>query len=133
MIVAVVVLLAAYGAGCTRRDLGIDLDGGPDVRDLSTEAKRDLAGVDIGAFDLAQILSCNDRFGSLPDYVLCEETPSTCRFSFGNEQQKSSCGAACGASCQSEWEVDVASCDVGSNPPLTCTTNHHEVVCVCSR
>jgi hypothetical protein len=149
-----VVVTTLGAAACTRRNLGYEVE--PGVTDLSTEKgpRYDLAGVDTGAEDLAQAAidlaaavdlatpdlpasgSCDDRFGALPGYLLCEETATTCRFSVGNEVQKFNCAAACadGASvCLSEWEVNGVSCDVGTNPLLSCSTQHHEVVCVCSR
>jgi hypothetical protein len=152
---AAVVMIAVH-AGCTERSLEIDTDGAPGVMDLLTPpipkpdlARTDLAGVDLAGVDLAEPvpdlamsvdlampLSCQARFGSLPGYLPCGETATTCRFSIGNEQQKFNCAAACGgggSTCLSEWEVDGVSCDVGTHPLLSCSTPHHEVVCICSR
>ncbi len=154
------VLVAGALGGCTRDNPDFDGQPEPIVRDLATgkgpgldlalmggldlargpgdlSTSLDLStSVDLGGADHGTSGSCNDLYGSLPGFVLCEQTATTCRFSFGNETTKFSCAAACAggmAACLSEWEVNGVSCDVGTNPLLTCSTLHHEVVCVCAR
>ena len=93
---------------------------------------------DIGAYEFTDAdpvippsaTTCNDLFGSTPNYLLCEQRDLTCEFSaFTNNQ-------SCDALCQSFGRVCVTSYD---NPTNTCTRTVEELcsvtrtdqICVC--
>ncbi len=77
---------------------------------------------------------CVDQFGSAPDFVLCEETATTCGFNaFTN---LGTCEEMCnrfGSRCVGALDNDGARCIANPNNTDTCQTPWQTEICVCER
>ena len=77
--------------------------------------------------------TCNELFGDASQYVYCEETANTCKFS------ASTAGSNCKAMCESLGGTCVGAWDNGSDPcgviswNDTCDTNRGTEICECTR
>lgn len=83
-------------------------------------------GTDAGA-------ACTAIFGAAPQYKLCGETATTCRFSY-TASTRETCQAICstyGGACVSADNTDPLSCtSVGA---VSCTAALTDAACVCSK
>jgi hypothetical protein len=81
--------------------------------------------------------TCNELYGTAPQYILCWETPTTCSFNVATN------GGNCNQLCAEFGSTCVEAYDNVSDPGLecapkaatgdTCTTNRSTEICVCSR
>jgi hypothetical protein len=115
----------------TGRDAAPGTDGG---QDAGTDASMD-AAVDAG-IDAAPRPTCDDVFGDLPGYELCDESVDSCTFDVDTNQTP--CRQICsdrGTVCTGVLANPTqGGCEVvDTDPPHDCDTNQATEICICSR
>lgn len=85
--------------------------------------------------------SCNQIYGSAPDYTSCQETATTCVFFIDSYPSTNSCTAVCqarGGSCISvqdeagEWP-NLVKCTPDPGKLYDCSTSDYNQICTCTR
>lgn len=77
--------------------------------------------------------SCDAPFGSAPEYILCGETASSCRFASDDQNDRDfDCRTMCGShQCLTGYDTDGLSCDALAEDG--CNAQHKSQICVCAR
>jgi hypothetical protein len=78
--------------------------------------------------------SCVEQFGSAPGFILCEETPATCRFNAN--ANGGTCDEICGlfgSTCVGAQDNETAGCVSAPNNTDTCQTPRESEICICAR
>ena len=77
--------------------------------------------------------SCDDIYGAVAGYTLCEHTRTTCRFRFKTRSEWS-CQSVCGSvgrACVWAAENDSEACE--EDDEVSCTAKDREAICECDR
>jgi hypothetical protein len=101
------------------------------LRGVPDAAIDDAAATD-GAIDGAGAASCDDLFGTVPEYELCEESTATCTFGGLIE---GTCDAMCamfGSTCESARDSDEGAVCVELGE-VGCDSMHGRAICTCLR
>ncbi len=83
--------------------------------------------------------TCREQFGEAPDFVLCEETETTCRFNARTEldaDTPGTCDRMCelfNSRCLAAFDNQGNSCDPLPDSNDTCSTPRHTEICECER
>lgn len=89
---------------------------------------------DAGDCDSSTGASCIDLFGNAPDFILCEETATTC--SFNALTNMGTCEEMCNrfdSKCVGALDNDGARCIPIPNSMDTCQTPRQTEICICER
>lgn len=82
----------------------------------------------------APLRTCDEQFGSAPDYELCAETGDTCSFVSDAGDNDFNCDQLCGelgATCVSAFDTNGMTCVAGAED--SCDSPHQSQICVCLR
>ncbi len=77
--------------------------------------------------------TCDSLYGAAPEYLLCAETATSCRF-LRNSSPARTCETVCstyGGTCIDADNGDPGSCTISGD--ADCTTSLSSSICVCSR
>lgn len=125
-------------------------DDAPPALDAATDARRDMprdapatdaptevdAGRD-GGPDAGPPASCDDAYGSLPGYVLCDETATTCTFGVTfSSGALSDCRSVCmtaGGDCREAFRLDAMGGSCALTDRQACGAGSSPAICICSR
>ena len=105
----------------------------PDVP--SDSGAPDTGSPDTGSPDTGTTLpSCDSTYGSTGEYLLCEETATTCEF-YTRPSERSTCDEICedgGGTCEGAYnETGSGGCTRGT--VYTCERDSADTLCICSR
>ena len=123
-------------AGSPLINAGVQIPSFPETR-VTIDGKQRDNKPDIGAYELGAsspppASDCNSVFGEAPDYELCEETSSSCKFNV--TLHGSDCATLCrsfGKACVGAFDNTEPGCvETGVD---TCDTTRRNEICVCER
>lgn len=119
-------------------DGGSTDDGGTTMTASTGEAESGgtTTGSDGASSSSGSAITCDEMYGTAPDYILCMETDSECHF---NATTNGSCNELCpmyGGACIEAFDnPNTAGQECEANPAAgdTCSTSRTTGLCVCSK